>query len=203
MRIAFRIAAALLLAAGAGAVTAGGYVLTVDGKATELDLDKDAQLLVDGKPVTVRLQRKEQQQFRDGGLSFDYPASVQPSTTDINGNVRQIMLVSANGNGAIVQRYTGLDPNALVDLMVSETTDEEVAAGYQRKIAPTTRTLTDGRVLRGKQVRTESKDESWSRTVVASGDAKSGYLVITMMEDERAASDAAMIERFWKTLKFD
>jgi len=203
MRIAFRIAAALLLAFGAGVVLAGGYVLTVDGKVVELDLDKDAELLVGGKPVAVRLQRKEVQQFRDGGLRFDYPASVQPSTTDINANVHQVMLVSANGNGAIVQRYTGLDPNALVDLMVSETTDEEVAAGYKRKIAPTTRTLADGRVLNGKQARTESKDESWSRTIVASGNAGGGYLVVTMMEDERAATDAAMIERFWKTLKLD
>ncbi|WP_257388178.1 hypothetical protein [Tahibacter caeni] len=203
MRNALRSAAALLLTVSAGAVMAGGYVLTVDGKATELDLDKDAEVLVGGKAVTVRLQRKEQQQFRDAGLSFDHPAGVQPSTTDINANVRQIMLVSANGNGAIVQRYAGLDPNALVDLMVNETTDEEVAAGYQRKIAPATRTLADGRALSGKQVRTESKDESWSRTIVATGNARGGYLVITMMEDERAAADAAMIERFWKTLKLD
>lgn len=199
----FRVAAAAVLALVGGVAMAGGYVLTIGGKSTELDLDKDVTVAVDGKLVGVRLQRKAQQTFVDGGLSFEHPATVQPSTTDINDQIRQIMLVSANGNGVILQRYEGLDPTALIDVMVKEMTDEEVAAGYQRKIVPVTRLLADGRELAGKQVRTESGDESWDRTVVAMGGRKGGYLLITMMEEGRAAADVALIERFWKTLKLD
>lgn len=203
MHTFLRIAAIAALALCAGAATAGGYVLTVGGKPTELDLDRDTQIVVDGKPVSVRLQRKEQQVFRDGALSFEHPASVQPSTTDINDQVRQIMLVSANGNGVILQRYNGIDPTALIDLMVKETTDEEVAAGYTRKITPATRTLADGRKLSGKQARTDSADESWDRIILATGDRKGGYLIITMMEKDRAGNDQTLLDRFWKTLKLD
>jgi hypothetical protein len=208
MRTSLRIAVAALLATGAvaaaGSALAGGYVLTVDGKTTELDLDKDVQVLVDGKSVTVRLQRKELQVFRDSGLSFEHPATVQPTTTDVAEGVRQVMLVSANGNGVILQRYHGIDPTALVDLMIKETTDEEVAAGYTRKIEAATRTLSDGREIAGKYARTQSKDESWDRFVYARTDGKGGgYLIVTMMEEDRAAPDVAMIDRFWKTLKLD
>lgn len=203
MRLSFRAALAAVLCCGAGAAVAGGYVLTLDGKSSELDLDQDTTVVIDGKTVTARLQRKEQQVFRDGGLSFEHPAAVQPSTTDINDQVRQFMLVSANGNGILVQRYEGIDPAAVVDLMVSEMTDEEVAAGYTRKIEPATRQLADGRKLSGKRVRTTSKDESWDRHVFASGNGSGGYIVVSMIEAARAARDAAMIERVWKTLKLD
>lgn len=203
MRLSFRAALAAVLCCGAGVAAAGGYVLTLDGKSSELDLDQDTTIVIDGKTVTARLQRKEQQVFRDGGLSFEHPAAVQPSTTDINDQVRQFMLVSANGNGILVQRYEGIDPAAVVDLMVSEMTDEEVAAGYTRKIEPATRQLADGRTLSGKRVRTTSKDESWDRYVFASGNNSGGYIVVSMIEAARAARDAAMIERVWKTLKLD
>ena len=203
MRISFRIAALAAGLAYTGLLSAGGYVLTVGGKATELDLDQDVQVVVDGKPVSVRLQRKAEQVFRDRGIRFEYPAAVQPTSSDVTDEVRQIMLVSAHGNGVILQRYEGLDPTALIDLMVKETTDEEVAAGYKRKITPATQTKTDGRELRGKLARTESAGESWDRVIVATGDRNGGYLVITMLEEDRAAADVAMIERFWKTLKLD
>jgi hypothetical protein len=183
---------------------AGGYVLDIGGKQTELDLDQDtAVTLPDGRSVTARLTRKAEQTFRDRGLSFDHPASVQPSGTDVDKRVRQIMMVSANGNGVLVQRYDGLDPTALVDLMVGEMTDEEVAAGYQRKISPASRTLSDGTELKGKLARTESAGESWDRYILAKGDSKGGYLVISMMEDDREAADVAMLQKFWKTLKLD
>ncbi|HSX62432.1 MAG TPA: hypothetical protein VLF18_19785 [Tahibacter sp.] len=204
MRTFLRAIVAAALVAGAGAAAAGGYVLTVDGKTSELDLDKDTAVVVDGKTVTVKLQRKEQQVFRDRGLSFEHPAIVQPSTTDISKGVRQVMLVSANGNGVILQRYDGIDPTALVDLMVKEMTDEEVAAGYQRTIEAATRKLPDGRDLAGKYARTQSKDESWDRYVYALADGRGGgYLLVTMMEEDRAAADVAMLDRFWKTLKLD
>ena len=200
MRNSLRAIAAAILVASAGAAAAGGYVLTVNGKTSELDLDKDAQILVDGKAVTVRLQRKEQQIFADSGLSFEHPAAVQPTTTDISDGVRQVMLVSANGNGVILQRYSGLDPTALIDLMVKEMTDEEVAAGYERKITPDTQKLTDGRQLRGKLARTESADEAWDRHILAIGDERGGFLVVTMMERDREPADVAMLQRFWASL---
>lgn len=204
MRNSLRAAAAAILAAGAHVALAGGYVLTVNGKTSELDLDKDAQILVDGKPVTVRLQRKEQQVFSDSGLSFEYPAAVQPTTSDVSDGVRQVMFVSANGNGVILQRYRSIDPTALVDLMIRETTDEEVAAGYTRKVDPARRKLADGRELSGKHARTQSKDESWDRFVYALSDGSGGgYLIITMMEEDRTAPDVAMLDLFWKSLKLD
>ncbi|MBL8297109.1 MAG: hypothetical protein JNN30_02070 [Rhodanobacteraceae bacterium] len=204
MRNSLRTGFAAILLVAAGAAVAGGYVLTIDGKTSELDLDRDAQILVDGKPVTVRLQRKEQQIFSDSGFQFEHPAAVQPTTTDVGDGIRQIMLVSAHGNGVIMQRYRSIDPTAIVDLMVKETTDEEVAAGYKRKIVSAKRKLADGREFAGKHARTESAGESWSRFVYALSDGKGGgYLVLAMMEDGRAEADVAMLDRFWKTLKLD
>jgi hypothetical protein len=194
-------AAAAALITFAGAAVAGGYVLELDGRRVELDLDQPAEaVLADGKRVKLRLERKAEQIYRENGLSFAHPATIQPSATDINDQVRQVMLVSANGNGVILQRYSGLDPTALIDLMVKEMTDEEVAAGYQRKITPDSRKLADGRVVRGKLVRTESSDEAWDRYILAVGDKRGGFLVVTMMESDREAADVAMLDRFWASL---
>lgn len=197
----------LLLGAGlllAAAANAGGYVLDIAGKQAELDLDQDTQItLDDGRQVKVRLVRKAEQTFRDRGMSFDHPATVQPTASDVDKRVRQIMMVSANGNGVLVQRYEGVDPTALIDIMVSEMTDEEVAAGYQRKISAASRTLADGSELKGKLARTESSGESWDRYILATGGSKGGYLVISMMEDSREAADVAMLQKFWKSLKLE
>ncbi|MCQ4167202.1 hypothetical protein [Tahibacter harae] len=198
-RIRAAAAAAVLLFGGSA--LAGGYVLELDGRRVELDLDQPAEaVLADGKRVTVRLERKAEQVYREKGLSFAHPATIQPSATDINAQVRQLMLVSANGNGVILQRYSGLDPTALIDLMVKEMTDEEVAAGYERKITPDTQKLADGRQLRGKLARTESADEAWDRHILAIGDERGGFLVVTMMERDREPADVAMLQRFWASL---
>lgn len=196
-----RSVVATALVCFAGAALAGGYVLELDGRRVELDLDQPAEaVLADGKRVKLRLERKAEQVYRDKGLSFAHPATIQPSATDINAQVRQVMLVSANGNGVILQRYSGLDPTALIDLMVKEMTDEEVAAGYQRKITPSSQKLADGRSLQGKLARTDSADEAWDRHILAIGNKDGGYLVVTMMERDREAADVAMIDRFWASL---
>lgn len=186
-----------------GLAWAGGYVLTVDGKATELDLDQDTRIVVGGKPVSVRLERKAEQTFRGAGFRFDHPSAIQPTSRELSEQIHQIMLTSAEGNGLILQRYDGLDPTALVDLMVAEITDEEVAAGYRRKITAATRTLADGRELRGKLARTETDDRNIERLVVATRDAKGGYLLIAIRDDTIPPADVALLDRFWQTLRLD
>ena len=82
-----------LLLAGlllAGSAAAGGYVLSIDGKPVELDLDQDTRVeLPGGGTATLKLARKAEQQFREGGLAFSYPATLLPSSSDVERQVRQ------------------------------------------------------------------------------------------------------------------
>jgi hypothetical protein len=206
MPIVSRLREVLLLAgllAGGGAL-AGGYVLSIDGKSVELDLEQDTKVeLPGGGTATLKLARKAEQQFREGGISFSYPATLLPSSGDAERRIRQHMLVSPDGYTVIVQRYDGIDPATLIDAVLDDITAEELAAGYKRKITPATRKLADGRELKGRQARTESARDSWNRDVVTLVDSRGGYMIMTMVEDARRPPDMAMVELFWRTLRLE
>ncbi len=192
------IAAATMLASA----HAGDYVLEVDGRKIELDLDKPASASIGSdKPVTLVLRQKTEQTWRDDDMSFVYPATLKPVRMEVEKDISQTLMATPSGSLIIVQRYIGLDTTNLIDMMVSQLTDEDVSAGYKRTTQSTTRKLTDGMTLAGKKVHTEHPGESWDHEVLAIGDRKGGYLIVSAIHDDSPPADHEMIEKFWHSLQ--
>lgn len=185
------------------AAHAGDYVLEINGQKTEIDLDKPVSLTInDGKLVTLALHQKSEQIWRNDGLSFAYPTALKPVRKDIDKDISQTLIATPSGSLVLVQRYTGLNPTHMIDMMISKLTDEEVAAGYKRTIQPAARKLADGANFTGKTAHTESSSESWDREVVAIGDGRQGgYLIVSATHDTSPPTDHEMIKNFWRSLQ--
>jgi len=193
-------ALALLFAAASAA--AADYVLDIDGKKIELDLDHPTKAdMGDGKTARLVLTQSKEQTWRDDGVSFRHPAVFAPARRNLDKNITQTIMTTPSGSMILMQHYIGTDPNLLVDVMVSSLTDEEVKAGYERSSRSAHRRLADGTVLSGKTVHTEHPGDKWDREIVAVGDHDGGYLVISSANDSSTDVDHGMIDTFWLSLR--
>lgn len=185
-----------------GQTMAGNYVLTVDGKAYDVDMDKQTTLtLSDGRKIQVALARKAIVTFAAKNFSFDHPSDVTPSRTDLGGGVHQTMMATPIGSMVIIQEYDTLDPSGIVDMMLNEITKEEQKYGYTFANTPETITLAGGKKLTGKKSIATYRGEQTIRYVLCHATTDAGIMVITQVDKEAPPKDKAMIDTFWKTLK--
>lgn len=181
---------------------AGDYVLEIDGRQVELDLNHSATaVLSDGKTTKLLLRQKTEQTWHEDGASFTHPAAFTPARRELSKNITQTIMATPSGSIVLVQHYIGLDPTTLIDVMINKLSDDEVQAGYQRTIKKAQRKLGDGVTLAGKIVHTEHPGEAWDREVVAIGDHDGGFLVVGATSDSSTPADFAMIDAFWRSLR--
>ena len=181
---------------------AANYTLTIDGKAYDLDLDREAVLrLSEKQELRVTLSQKAIINFTTEHISFDHPGNLAPARTDLGDGVFQTMLASPRGTLVMIQEFTTLDPSPFIDLMLSELTKEELQSGYKVTNSLTTQKLASGEILNGKLSVSTSAEDEYTRQVLSYAGKESGVLVVTQIEAESTAEDKAMIETFWKTLK--
>jgi len=186
-----------------GAAQAGNYVLEIDGKTVELDLDAPANVDLGGaKPVSVVLRQKSNQTWRSDGVLFEHPIAVKPSRREISDGVTQIIMATASGSAVLIQHYDNINPERMIDLAVSQMTDGEVRAGYKRTTEPATRKLADGTMLSGKQVHVERAKEYANYEILATS-STGGYLIVTRVGDFAPKADRQLVKRFWQTLRLN
>lgn len=181
---------------------AANYTLTIDGKAYDLDLDREAVLrLSEKQELRVTLSQKAVVNFTTEHISFDHPGNLAPSRTDLGDGVFQTMLASPRGTLVMIQEFTTLDPSPFIDLMLSELTKEELQSGYKVTNSLATQKLAGGEIMSGKLSVSTSAEDEYTRQVLSYGGKESGVLVVTQIEAEGTAEDKAMLETFWKSLK--
>jgi hypothetical protein len=196
------LAILLLIIVPAASALAGNYVLEIDGKPIELDLNREtAAALPDGKKATFRLTQKEIILFSAGMFSFEHKSVMSPSRKMIQPGLHQTMISSPTGTLIMVQEYSTLNPSSLIDLMIRELTKEEIQYGYKYSEAPVRRELADGTTVTGKKAVTEYQGNEWTREVLAYGKRDNGVLIVTAIEKGNAAAEADILALFWKSLK--
>jgi hypothetical protein len=197
------VAVVLLAAAGSPSLAASGYTLEINGKVYELGLDARQEIVLpDGSRLSVLLSQDEFSTFSTERFSFSHRNEYKPARIDVGSGIHQTMMITPVGNGVLVQEYEGINPELLVGLMIQEITKEEVDYGYEITETEVTQTVGDV-VLKGTQAVTSLKDTRWVRTVYAHGAKDSGFLIITMIEDEYRDQDMQVIEDFWRTFEFN
>ncbi len=196
---AFAITGAMALFA---AVQAADYILTIDGKSSELDLDTPSAItLPDGSKAQARLRKKEFLNFKSEMLSFDHPSRLAPVKTKLSDQISQIMIASACGNIIMLQEYSGVKASAVVDLMIDSLLEEKKKAGYAIEKEKISVKLSDGSEMQGqKSVATKDGDKDVYQ-VLACEEGGSSFLAVTLLTKNLPKEDAEMFDIFWKTLK--
>ena len=185
-----------------GHAIAGNYVLTIDGKTHEVDLDKQTTIkLSDGKKIQVTLEKKAIVSFGVDDFSFDHPSSVTPSRTDLGDGIHQTMMTTPLGTLVIVQEYANMDPSGLVDMMLNELTKEEKQYGYKITNSPAKIKLSSGKTLTGKKSIATYRGEQTTRHVLCYSLRDAGVMIVTQVAKDASPKDKSMIDTFWKTLK--
>jgi hypothetical protein len=183
---------------------AGDYTLTVNGEVLDLDLGSEQKLkLPDGRELTLKLDRKQISTFRTTGLSFDYPSQFNVATSEISSGIYQHLMATAVGTVIIVQTYPDLNATQLVDFMTGKMTDDDVASGSVRETKPHTRAVGNGIILTGSISTLKRAGDDVIVEVLGARQGRGGVMLITRTDRITAPDDAAIIERFWSSLKLD
>jgi hypothetical protein len=179
----------------------GNYKLTINGATIELDLDSEQNLtLPNGPKLTLKLERKATNIFTAEGVSFEHPGALNVATSEISKTITQHLMASALGSLVIVQTYADLDATQLVDLMTGKMTESDVAGGATIDTKPLSRTLGDGRVIKGTRSILKSVGGEAIVEVMAIKQGQGGRMMITRIDPGVAPDEGTIIERFWQTL---
>ncbi len=180
------------------------YVLTIDGKKYEVNLNKEEAFKdKDGKKISIKLQKKPYTQFSDKFLSFQHKSSLGVSSRDLGAGIRQLMSATATGTLIMIQEYDGLEHSGLVETMLKELTKESIDYGYKLSKEKLTRKTASGETLTGLKATLTYRKEASYWEVLAYDKKDSGVLIITQIDKEFMNTDKGVLSVFWKTLEFN
>lgn len=177
------------------------FVVTVDGKEVGIDIGDTLEVdTADGKKIKLALKRAAEVTHRGNMLSFAHRGDLGVSSSDIDKDIRQHLLASANGTIIIVQEYAGLDPTSLLELMLTSVTEESIAAGGKMTKAEAKREA-GGREIKGLKAEIVNGSDKTHVEAFTLGAGGKGIVIITQIADDYRDTDQALLDLFWKSLK--
>ena len=193
----------LAMLATAGSVNAqNDFSLTIDGKSTELSLDKPTTISLDGKTVQVLLKQKDTLTYQDKLYSFKYPKDFKVNKKELGNDIDQVMLMTAEGSGVLVQQYQTMNPTALNEMMLTELTKESLSYGYTMVRKDYDRTLASGQKIRVCRAELEYKDDKNIYEIATWGGKDEGVLIMSMVMDEELGSQGRkIIDLMWGSFR--
>ena len=198
-----QILIASLLLSLTGVLFAGDYIISINGRSAEIDLNKKMKFKdAAGKELVVLLKQKEFLEFKADLFSMQHKNTMKPSRSDLGDGIMQTMMTTSLGTAIIIQEYMGMNPELMIDLMLKEITKEEVEYGYKYKERKIVKKV-DGKQVRGKQAITSYSDGEWTRSVMAYGSKDKGVLIVTMIEKDQYKNEKHIISDFWKKLRLN
>lgn len=179
------------------------YVLQIGDKSFSISEDSSYQVVVNGKKLNLLLRQKDTLSFKDTLFSFSYPKGYQYSTTNIEDAALQYAIITAAGNGYMIQKYWTLNPISITELMLQEVIKERLGYGYSMKREDYKRTLKSGQTLNVLKAVLTYRGEINTYEVAAIGGKDEGIVVITIDNAlEQAISGREMIKLMWSSLQY-
>ena len=177
------------------------FKLTIDGVAVDIDPGESVDVtLPGGKTSKVTLERNDFATFSGDNFSFVHPSGISITKSDLGDHITQYLMASALGTVVVVQEYGAMNPVSLNQLMLQEMTKESVQAGATLTQQPTTRKLADGKELTGIRATVKTRTDTDNYEIVGFGTADQGLLMITRIDGDNVAAEAALIDKFWESL---
>lgn len=185
-----------------GAKAQNDFSLTIDGKTIELSTDKPAMMMIGGKSYSVSLKQKDTLTFVNNLYSFNYPKDFKVNKKELGNDIDQVMLMTAEGSGVLVQQYQSMNPTALNELMLSELTKESISYGYTMERKDYDKTLASGQKVRVCRAELTYKDDKNIYEIATWGGKDEGILMMSMIMDEELGSQGRkIIELMWNTIR--
>lgn len=199
MKIQFLLASFLFCAASTN--FAGDYVISIDGRSAEIDLNKKYKLkTASGEEFTVLLKQREYLTYKSDLFSMKHKNTLKPNKTDLGDGVFQTLMSTPLGTVIIIQEYLDMNPQPMIDLLLKEITKEEIDYGYKYKEKKIDK-LVGGKKFSGKQALTSYPGTEWTRSIMVYGGKDKGVLVITMIEKDQYNSEKYLISDLWKSFR--
>lgn len=194
------LVASFLLALGAKAQN--DFSLTIDGKTIELGTDKPGTINLGGKNYSLILKQKDTLTFVNSLYTFNYLKEFKVNKKELGNDIDQVMLMTAEGSGVLIQQYKTMSPTALNELMLSELTKESISYGYTMERKDYDRTLASGQKVRVCRAELTYKDDKNIYEIATWGGKDEGILMMSMVMDEELGSQGRrIIDLMWNTLR--
>jgi len=165
------------------------YQIKINEKVIDVELDKNYEIKIKNKVFNVKVNIKDSLTYNDNMISFKYPKEYKVVSTKIGDGIQQLMLMTAEGSGVLIQKYSNMNPSMLNELMINEVTKESVNYGFEMKREDYVRTLNLGTKLDINRVVLTYKDEINIYEIATIGKKDEGILIMTMEMDDMENSD--------------
>jgi hypothetical protein len=179
------------------------YQLLINGKVADIDLDKPLTFkTAKGEELQIELKQNDVLFYQDNMVSLSYPKEFSISKSVLDANIEQLAIITANGSGVMIQKYSSMNPSILVDMMLQEVTKESISYGYTNKEQKFENKLVSGQLLKGKTCRLNYKDDEQTYTVAALGGKDEGIIVMTMLNTSYKKQDQHLLDMVISTLSY-
>lgn len=184
-------------------VAQNDLLLTIDGKVLEIASDKEYEVPVNGKKVKIMVTTKDTLTYENEMFSFQYPKDFKISSVSVEEGIEQITLMSAEGSGVLIQRYSTINPTMFNEMMINEVTKESVNYGFKLTRADYDRTIGSGQTIQISKAILKYKDQINIYEVATMGKKDEGILVMTMIMDEMQSEQGRkLIDLMWNSLQY-
>jgi hypothetical protein len=178
------------------------YRIEINGEEFEIRLDKDYELNIDNTLIKINVKQKDTLLYSDESFNFKFLKEYKVARTVIDGGIEQLMLMTAEGSGVIVQKHSTMNPTMLNELMLNEVTKESVNYGFELIREDYERVLASGLKIKVDRAVLTYNDEINIYEIASVGKKDSGLLIITMeMDDSENSLGKKLISLIWDTLE--
>lgn len=177
------------------------YKLQINDTVFDISVDSDYTIDVKGREVRLRLIAKDTLIYSNDMYSFKYYKDHRVSHMKIDEGIEQIMLITVEGSGVLIQKFSMFNPTMLNEMMISEVTKESLSYGYEMQREEYKRKLKSGQEIRVDRAILKYKDETNIYEVATIGKKDEGILIMTMVMDEKLSEQGGkIIDLMWNSL---
>jgi hypothetical protein len=177
------------------------YKIKINDTAISISLDTKYEVLLNGKKVNFTVTANDTVTYNDNLFSFRYLKDYKITKTEIDGGIEQLMLLTAEGSGFLIQRYSSMNPEGIEEMMLKEVTKESIGYGFKQQRNNYQRKLKSGQDVTVIKAVLKYKDETNIYEITSIGKKDEGILVIAMIMDEtKSEQGRKTIDLMWNSL---
>ncbi|GGE28087.1 hypothetical protein [Psychroflexus planctonicus] len=179
------------------------YTLYLNGEAHEIELNENYTKKIGKEEIEFQLKAKDTLYYEDELMRFAYLRLNPISKVELDETIDQIMMMTAEGTGVIVQKYLSINPIFLNEMMLNEVTKESLNYGFDLKRDEYQKTLKSGQTLTVQNATLTYKDEVNIYEVATIGGNDQGIMVMTIaMDNNPDTMGKQLINLLWSTLEY-
>lgn len=202
MKTSLKITLSLLILFFTVAHSQEDYTIEINGESFEISLDKQFQLQTKDGLKNIILKQKDTLTYNDEMFSFNFFKEYKVGKTKIEQGIEQLMLMTPEGDGFLIQKYSTINPENLKELMLGEVTKESINYGFQMERREYKHKLTSGEDLNVIQAYLTYNDEVNIYEIASVGKKDSGLLIMAMrMNDTKNSIGEKLINLIWNSLE--